>query len=68
MRTLKNRNIYVEIYVGHIQKNDAGDKGIDDLLANSLKDHENELAEDIEFACNAKRGLGNTLKCLKSPP
>ena len=65
MRTLKNRNIYVEIYVGHIQKNDAGDKGIDDLLANSLKDHENELAEDIEFACNAKKGLGKYVEMFK---
>lgn len=55
----------MEIYVGHIQKNDAGDKGIDDLLANSLKDHENELAEDIEFACNAKKGLGKYVEMFK---
>ena len=45
MRTLKNRNIYVEIFIGHIQKNKAGDKGLDDLLANSLKGHEEELAK-----------------------
>ena len=58
MRTLKNRNIYVEIFIGHIQKNKAGDKGLDDLLANSLKGHEEELAKDIEAACNEKKGLG----------
>lgn len=40
-------------------------KGIDDLLANSLKDHENELAEDIEFACNAKKGLGKYVEMFK---
>lgn len=36
MRSLKNRDIYLEIFVGHIRKNDAGDKGLDDLLANTL--------------------------------
>lgn len=52
----KNRDIYVEIYVGHIQKNEAGDKGLDDLLSNSLKEREEELAQDIDFACNEKKG------------
>lgn len=65
MRTLKNRNIYVEIYIGHIQKNEAGDKGLDDLLANTLYGHESELAEDIERACNDKKGIGQWVEMFK---
>jgi len=65
MRTLKNRNIYVEIFIGHIQKNKAGDKGLDDLLSNSLKEHEDELAKDIEFACNEKKGCGKYVEMFK---
>lgn len=65
MRTLKNRDIYVEIYVGHINKNDAGDKGLDDLLANSLKGKEETLSKDIEFAVNDKKGLGQHVEMFK---
>lgn len=65
MRTLKNRNIYVEIFVGHVLKNPGGDKGVDDLLANTLRDHEDELASDIEFACNEKKGLGKYVEMFK---
>ena len=65
MRALKNRNIYVEIFVGHMQKNDAGDKGLDDILANSLQGRETELAEDIEAACNDKQGVGKWVEMFK---
>ena len=65
MRALKNRNIYVEIFIGHIQKNELGDKGLDDLLANTLKDKEDELLADIEFACNDKMGLGKYCRLIK---
>lgn len=65
MRTLKNRNIYVEIFIGHIQKNQAGDKGLDDLLANTLAGKEEELAKDIEYACNEKKGLGTYVEMFK---
>lgn len=65
MRALKNRDIYVEIYVGHIQKNEAGDKGLDDLLSNSLKEREEELAQDIDFACNEKKGQGKYVEMFK---
>lgn len=50
MNELVNQNIYVEIFYGHVLKNDAGDKGIDDLLTNSLRGKEQELADDIKFA------------------
>lgn len=58
MRMLKNRGILVEVFIGHVQKNGAGDKGVDDLLANSLKGQEEELVKDIEYACNEKSGQG----------
>lgn len=65
MRTLKNRDIYVEIFIGHIQKNAAGDKGLDDILANTLSGKEGELAEDIEIACNDKKGCGKYVEMFK---
>jgi len=65
MRSLKNRNIYVEIFLGHIKKNDADDKGLDDLLANTLRDNEDKLAKDIEFACNDKKGQGEYVEMFK---
>lgn len=65
MRALKNRDIYVEIFIGHIQKNAVNDKGLDDILANTLVGKENELAKDIEFACNDKKGLGQYVEMFK---
>lgn len=65
MRALKNRNIYVEIFVGHILKNPAGDKGLDDLLAGTLAGNEAELAKDIEFACNEKKGSVSMSRCSR---
>ena len=65
MRTLKNRDIYIETYVGHILKNDAGDKGLDDLLANTLAGKEDVLAKDIEYACNDKLGMGTYVEMFK---
>lgn len=65
MRSLRNREIYVEIYLGHVLKNSAGDKGIDDLLANSLRDKEDELSQDFDFAINDKKGLGQHVEVFK---
>ena len=65
MRALKNRDLYVEAYVGHVNKNSAGDKGIDDLLANTLHGHEEKLAEDIHYALNDKKGLGKYVEIFK---
>lgn len=65
MRTLRNRNIYVEIFIGHIQKNEGGDKGLDDLLANTLSGKESELAADIDYACNDKKGFGKYVEIFK---
>ena len=65
MRSLKNRDIYLEIFVGHIRKNDAGDKGLDDLLANTLLGKEDELAADFDYACNDKKGSGQYVEMFK---
>lgn len=65
MRMLKNRGIMVEIYLGHVNRNDAGDKGIDDLLANTLDGKEEELSKDLEFAINEKSGMGKYVTMWK---
>jgi hypothetical protein len=52
--TLKNAGIYIEILYGHVMKNEAQDKGVDDLLSNTLKGKEDELLQDIESARNSK--------------
>ncbi|MDR2129592.1 MAG: DNA primase [Odoribacteraceae bacterium] len=58
MRTLVNLNISVEIYFGHVIENDKRDKGIDDLLVNTLKGSEYGLREDIDRAIHDKKGGG----------
>ena len=65
MRMLKNRGIMVEIFIGHINKNEEGDKGLDDLLADKLAGKEDELAKDFEFACNEKSGKGQYVSMYK---
>ncbi len=65
MRSLKGRNLYVEIYIGHVNKNPAGNKGIDDLLADTLKSREAELSDDIEKAIVEKDKKGNFVTLYK---
>ncbi|MDR1436594.1 MAG: DNA primase, partial [Candidatus Symbiothrix sp.] len=65
MRTLMNRNLYVEIYFGHVKKNTAGDKGVDDLLAGTLAGTEDELKRDIDHLINEKDLDGKYIKAYK---
>lgn len=65
MRALKNRGIYIEIYIGHVQKNEKKDKGIDDLLSNSLKDNPDTLIEDINYLINEKNLAGKYVQLYK---
>lgn len=65
MRSLKNRDIYVEIYIGHINKNDAGDKGLDDLLSNTLSGNEDKLKNDIDVLINEKNLMGKYARFFK---
>ena len=64
-RSLRNRNIYVEILFGHVLKNDAGDKGVDDLLANTLAGKEADLIADLEFAVNERSHIGKHAQLYK---
>jgi hypothetical protein len=64
-RSLRNRDIYVEILFGHIIKNDAGDKGVDDLLASSLAGREQEFISDVEAAVNDKNHAGKYVQLYK---
>ena len=64
MNVLADYDIYVEIYVGHTVSHN-GDKGIDDLLANTLKGRESELTEDIEHAMHQKVMDGKYVRIVK---
>ncbi len=64
--TLKNsRNIYVDVYIGNIQPNEKKDKGIDDLLANTLKGDEKKLLDEIDFLFNEKEKIGKYVQFHK---
>lgn len=65
MRTLVNRNIYVEIYFGYVLPNDNHDKGIDDLLSNTLLGKEEELSSDLDVLINTKELKGKFLQLHK---
>lgn len=65
LRTLMNRNLYVEIYFGHVKKNDAADKGVDDLLAGTLAGREDELKRDLDRLINEKDLDGQYVKAYK---
>lgn len=65
MKSLVNRNIWVEIYAGHINKNEAQDKGLDDLLANTLAGKEDDLIKDIDILINEKNLTGKYVQLFK---
>jgi hypothetical protein len=58
-KAFSNTGNYLEIYFGHIKDNESNDKGIDDLLANTLKGNEDSLKKDIDSAINNKDGRGD---------
>jgi len=64
-KTLYSLEIYLEIYFGHVRENPAKDKGIDDLLANTLKGKEEELKADLDKAIVAKDGDGQFIQVHK---
>lgn len=65
MRALSNRNLYVEIYFGYVLSNKANDKGIDDLLSNTLKGSEDALKADFDHLINEKNLVGKHLQLHK---
>lgn len=58
VETLHNVGTYVDVWCAHINANERGDKGIDDLLCGTLKDREPELLEDITKAMKSHDGKG----------
>jgi hypothetical protein len=56
MLTLRNLNINLEIYFGASKSKIY--KGVDDLLHLGLRNKENELIKDIDYAKNEKSGQG----------
>jgi len=65
MLSLRNLGINLEICFGAVLQNEKDDKGIDDLLANTLKGKENKLAEDIEHTMNEKSEVGDYVEMHK---
>ena len=69
-KTFVNMGIYLEIYFAYIRKDETipvFEKGIDDLLAGTLRDAENDLFNDIKTAINEKDGQGNIFRLTRSP-
>ena len=65
VETLKNRGISLDIYIGHIRENEAKDKGIDDLLTNTLKEDPDLLKEDIDTLINKYNLDGEYIQLYK---
>lgn len=64
-KTFVNIGIYVECYFAHIIANKNNDKGIDDLLVNTLNQKEEQLKADIEAQVNSKDGKGQYIQLYK---
>ncbi len=65
IQTMHNIGVSVDIYFAHINKNENGEKGIDDLLVGTLKGNEEKLAEDIDAAMNSHDGSGKYVNVHK---
>lgn len=59
------QDINLEIFFSYIKANDAGDKGADDLLCNTLKGSESKLEKDLEQSMTHREGKGEYLDCHK---
>jgi len=64
-KAFSNTGIYLEIYFAHVKDNELQDKGVDDLLTNTLKGNEHLLSADFEFAINEKSGEGEYVNAHK---
>lgn len=62
--TLARCSIDVDIWFAHVNKNEAGDKGLDDLLCNTLKDSPDTLVDEIRNTMLSHDGKGEHLDCF----
>lgn len=65
MLTLKTLGLSLDIYFGALHKNEQGEKGIDDILAGSMKGRESAMVEDIKAALFDKEGKGQFIQVHK---
>ncbi|MCM1162642.1 MAG: hypothetical protein NC339_00065 [Muribaculaceae bacterium] len=65
MKTFANMGLNMNIWWGHVNTNEHGDKGVDDLLCGSLLGREPELMEDLERTMNSHDGRGTWLNIHK---
>lgn len=59
MLSFRNMGINLEVYFGAIKKNEKDEKGIDDLLAGSLKNKESDFLQDLKETMSLKSGQGS---------
>ncbi|MFZ4523264.1 MAG: CHC2 zinc finger domain-containing protein [Bacteroidales bacterium] len=67
-KTFVNLGIYLEIYFAYILRDESipvYEKGIDDLLAGSLKERETDLFNDVKTSINEKDGKGKFIQINK---
>ncbi len=64
-KTFVNLGHYLEIYFAVVKPNEKKDKGVDDLLTNTLAGKENELFKDFEASINSKNGEGQYVDVRK---
>lgn len=55
----------IDAWWGHVNQNEHGDKGVDDLLVGSLLGREHELMEDIDRTMHSHDGRGTWLDIHK---
>ncbi len=65
VKTFHNAELNVDAWWGHVNVNEHGDKGVDDLLVGSLLGNESELMTDIEHTMNTHDGRGKWLDLHK---
>lgn len=65
VKTFNYMGLNVDIWWGHVNQNEHGDKGVDDLLVGSLLGRESELMEDINRTMASHDGRGTWLDVHK---
>lgn len=65
VRTFHNMQLNIDAWWGHVNQNEHGDKGVDDLLVGSLLGREHELMEDIDRTMHSHDGRGTWLDIHK---
>ena len=65
VETFHNLGLNLDVWWGHVNTNDHGDKGVDDLLVGSLLGRESELIDDIDRTMHSHNGKGTWLDIHK---